>query len=141
MTVIHILRDPIPWRTERLSECGRSVKSALTADEYIPHVMREPYGVMAPNHPDFNLIAPLPGTVCATCRGRFATRFGRGMVEPLYSWRNDPASIVRRGANRDEVNGTSDMALDLWAIADLVAAHADEFEVRRHAIAVRKGLK
>ncbi|MCP2256290.1 hypothetical protein LY13_005080 [Prauserella aidingensis] len=105
----HVLRPPLPWRQDRMSECGRAEpQQAITREEFVQRVRQHGQKRAAM-------------TTCMTC---WET------TERWPSWETDPVGAIarefygRHGRARD-----SDRLRDeLRAIAALVEEHRDEFD-------------
>lgn len=114
----HLLRAPLPWRADRLTECGRpadTVASVITTDELTARIRRDGKRRTA-------------FTVCMTCADRagYATTWEAHPIGVLYR------ELHRVGAHRPTgVQPNPDferMTAELRAIAALVDAHRDEFD-------------
>lgn len=114
----HLLRASLPWRADRLTECGRpadTVASVITADELAARVRRDGKRRTA-------------FTVCMTCADRagYATTWEEHPIGVLYRELHRVGAHRPTGAppNPDFETTTA----ELRAIAALVAAHRDEFD-------------
>jgi hypothetical protein len=102
----HVLRPILPWRDERLTECGRTdVSRAIGRDEFVAKVRREGKQRSAM-------------TTCMTCWNT-ALRW--------KDWRQSPSDVMRR-ALPTWPSGPDRADDELRAIAALIAEHRDEFD-------------
>ncbi|WP_102144322.1 hypothetical protein [Mycobacterium hubeiense] len=114
----HIVRSGLPWRAERLTECGRSandVASTITLDELKARI--EQHGKRRTAF-----------TVCITCWTTAAH---------AAQWEVNPIGVIGREAQRCGCNFVVDRShkpeaqrftAELHAIAALIEAHRDEFD-------------
>lgn len=116
----HIAREKLPWRKDRLTECGRpesDVKGELvTVDDVRARVNR-----MGKKRASF--------TVCMTCVESVRYR--------SETWEDDPAGVLHRYLERTGGRGRyggslqsprERMNAELHAIAALIEAHREEFD-------------
>jgi hypothetical protein len=120
----HIIREPLPWRSELLTECGRAVDdvaSTITREQLVWRVKQ--YGQQRTAF-----------TVCMTC---YQT------VNNSPRWDTHPAQVmaryIRSGITYSEYDRTTGefgpvqvdrLGAELHAIAELIAAHREEFDER-----------
>lgn len=113
----HVLRAPLPWRSDRLTECGRaadSVQACIGPDELSARIKRHGKQRAA-------------FTVCMTCWGR---------VGWTSTWERHPIGVLYRELKRIgpflPVGHTSPeserMTAELRALAALVETHREEFD-------------
>lgn len=114
----HILREPLPWRHQRHTECGRlaeKVQKTIERDEYAHRLQR-----LGQRRTSF--------TVCQTC----ATRF-----DSAETWTNSPIAMLHRettrvgpwsGVNQKLTEEQQRLTNELRALAALAEAHREEFD-------------
>jgi hypothetical protein len=113
----HILREPLPWRTSRLTECGRPAVGLplVSPEDLAARVTR--LGKMRAAF-----------TVCMTC----ADRCGYNQT---VSWATHPVTLLERELTRVRTGygpkverARAELVRELHAINALIAAHRDEFD-------------
>lgn len=104
----HITRPGLPWRAERLTECGRPADGVqtITADELRARVAR-----LGKQRTAF--------TVCMTCAGRV------GYSKP---WAVAPELVLEREIQRRKPEEVLRLRRELAAVTALVEAHREEFD-------------
>ena len=121
--VDHIRRPPLPWREEVQTECGRNladVAQHISIDDAVSRFKDQGK-------------TRATMTICVTCiqtAQRWAYH-GGGPVETPGSWQADPTQLLVRyleGAQWDESRHKA-MNAELHAIAAVVAAHRDEYDL------------
>lgn len=103
----HIERLRPPWRTARLTECGRDIKEfavVLSRDEAIAKLKKE--GVQRAAY-----------SLCMTCLSAFERNY-------QMNWEDDPSAVVFRDANYTRQNLLTE---ELRALAILWSNHKDEY--------------
>lgn len=113
LSIDHVQRGPLPWRTAELTECGLPVADhpVITRASYLARV-RE-WGQQRTRF-----------TVCRTCATTAAN---------YRPWEEDPVSVIRREAERcgwfarDDDEGRDLFIRELRALAALAEAHPEEF--------------
>jgi hypothetical protein len=121
----HAFRAHLPWRSERLTECGRPATAATV--EYAELVkLAEPFKVVLPR----GQITYRDGMPCCgvcICQGEVHSR----------TFADDPIDAIERELLRDRTpNGP--LALELAAAALLIAEHWTDFDtavLRERALA------
>jgi hypothetical protein len=109
----HVLRDPLPWRDDHLTECGRATSDVagniITVAELVARFKK--YGQQRTAF-----------TVCMTCWER--ARYAR-------EWTQNPEDVLLRELQRvrDRDGSREKMRAELQAIAALIAAHREEFDM------------
>ncbi|OYN76837.1 hypothetical protein [Mycolicibacterium sphagni] len=122
----HVVRDRLPWRTDDLTECGR------TLDDVASHITRDQLMWRLKEHGKQRTAF----TVCMTCWQTASDR-------SRESWETNPTALLsrqmRRGAGgivyfdyRDPARTphVDLMSAELHAIAALIEAHREEFDQR-----------
>lgn len=114
----HVPREKLPWRDDRLTECGRP-ESDVKGDLITVEEIRRRINKMGKKRASF--------TVCMTCVER--VRYRR------ETWEDDPAGVLHRylersgGAAKYEGNRQRErINRELHAIAALIAEHRAEFD-------------
>lgn len=113
----HVYRSGLPWRTERMTECGKAesdVAACITADELATRISR--FGKQRTAF-----------TICMTC---WTT------TEHAPRWETHPVGVIFREAKRagagyitpSDKPAAHHLADELRAIEALIAAHRDEFD-------------
>lgn len=114
----HIERGSLPWRSDRLTECGRPTNDIggklLSVEDVKVRINK-----LGKQRTAF--------TVCMTCLDR---------VRYNARWETDPVGVMHRETVRNTWAGrgktsnadTGRMANELRAIATLIVAHRDEFD-------------
>lgn len=115
----HVIRAPLPWRSEQLTECGREVSdvaAAITQQQLVARVKE--YGKQRTAF-----------TVCITCWSTASSH--------RETWESDPIAVLYREtlrAGATHVMPRSDrpervvLTAELRAIGALIEAHRDEFD-------------
>lgn len=112
----HVLRAPLPWRTDHLTECGRrsdDVATCITLDDLTARIKKHGKQRTA-------------FTVCITCWNTSAN---------AAQWETNPVGVIWREAQRAGIGSTNPsirpeavrLTHELRAIAALIAAHPEEF--------------
>lgn len=116
----HIAREPLPWRDEHLTECGREITATLPA--VTPDEVRDRIRKWGKQRTSF--------TVCMTCVNRYDIAALHG-----DTWERNPIGLLHRELQRCGVYGggtetpkTALMTAELHAISALIAAHREEFD-------------
>jgi hypothetical protein len=108
----HVLRDPLPWRDDNLTECGRPANDVagqlITVPELIARLKEHGQQRTA-------------FTMCMTCFER--ARYAR-------TWTQNPEDVLLRELQRvrDRDGSRQAIRIELQAIAALIEAHSHEFE-------------
>ena len=126
--IFHIIRDGLPWRDEGpMTECGRRRQPHLmTWDDFL---LKTPL-LERREIPD----GALTCQTCAECTGPYVLG---GPKRQRWSWKINPTAVVRRYTPSNQYDADTMSNIEYWAIADLIAAHRDEFEVRKWEISKR----
>lgn len=124
----HVIRENLPWRDEQLTECGRAandVASTITREELRARVKKHGSQRTA-------------FTVCMTCYNT---------VGHAPQWADNPTGVINRERGTSPIvyhkwekdgNGShaqtgphvDQISIELHAIAELIAAHRDEYDQR-----------
>lgn len=114
----HVPREKLPWREDRLTECGRP-ESDVKGDLVTVTEVKRRIDKMGKKRASF--------TVCMTCVERVRYR--------TETWEEDPAGVLHRYLERTggRFAGHGDvqrerMNRELHAIAALIAEHREEFD-------------
>ena len=104
----HIVRPSLPWRQERITECGRAAGElpVITKDELVARVKR-----LGQQRTAF--------TVCMTCYER---------VRYSKTWDVAPEDVLSREINRRDPDELRRLRRELAAVTALVAKYQDEFD-------------
>jgi len=113
--VEHIERAMVPWRDERLTECG-----LLVAD--VAACIDRPAAVAKAKELGMQRYAMVACMTCVQTVNRHGT------------WETDPVGVLERSLSRYGPNAELS-ARELRAIALLIAAHTDEFQETLAALA------
>ena len=115
----HVIRAPLPWRSEHLTECGRvlsDVAAAITPAQLAARIAEHGKQRTA-------------FTVCITCWSTASSH--------RETWETDPIAVLHRETQRAGaalVNPRTDrpervkLTAEFRAIAALIAEHRDEFD-------------
>lgn len=125
----HVARQPLPWRTEaQLTECGKEIADldpdrVITIDELFARIrrlgqMRSAYTTcMTCFEAARRNRSDRPDGVATVAREIHALRWVAGVTDLQFVQRDDPIAERRRR-----------LAIEMDAIAALVAAHREEFD-------------
>lgn len=113
----HIERSRPPWRTVRLTECGREVSQfavVLSHEEAAAKMTKQ--GVQR---------ASL--TTCMTCLNEMRMMSRSGDIVPSRSWEVDPSGVIWRDTAKSASRRTDLLAKEMRALATLYERHEDEY--------------
>lgn len=109
---VHAFRAALPWRAERLTECGK-----LANEHTLEHVelvkLQADYEAALPAGWNPRTDAPY----CSTCIGN---------VTRAHRFSDDPVEVLEREITRSRSDPR--LAIELRAAAQLITAHRDEFD-------------
>jgi hypothetical protein len=109
----HVRRPPLPWRDDKLTECGLAVvgRPTISRDEFVARVKQQGKQRSAM-------------TTCMTC-WHTAARWP--------TWDQDPVQAIARETYQGR-RGDDHFRDELRAIAALIEAHRDEFDGYLHGL-------